>query len=459
MSVEDIMTPASIELGPNAPKSIGKAEAWIINHEIAHIGSTLPFFGRFLPNSLLIHIDGGAFVSNSSVWYYDGERIDYIDHSWSKLKDVVNNFNANPLVFAILGEPEINHVSVPGKLMGYASFGEAKPEMTRWLRENNYFLEYDGNNMELLEIINHKFGTSFSRFNTKNRIMMDIAACLQAEFERKIIDFIQQYHDSTNAKNLYYSGGAALNIKTNARIENECGFENVFIPPCCNDSGLSLGASYYYLFSNRIAFNKISPFQNKMGSKPLPKKYSFNINTVINRIMKGDVLGVFLGYGETGPRALGHRSIIARPDIPALSKKVSEVIKGREWYRPLAPIIADYIALEILAEDVSRSKLAGFMLGAYHLKDRYAQDFKGVVHIDGTLRPQVIHKNDGETRFLYTVLRQLDKQYGIKGLINTSFNKKGKPMVQTAEHAVNDGRSMGLDGVICIDRFIDFKQT
>jgi len=454
--VEDMMIPASANFSLGRKNKTFDVAGYIITHEMAHIGTHLPFFGKFKTNSLLIHIDGGASDSNSSVWFYDGEHINCLDHSWRQLKSVVNNFNANPLVFYMLGEPKTAHVSVPGKLMGYASFGNPRKELMDWLEDNGCFLKFEGTPQDLLGIINDRFGTRLDHFELKDQLMMDVAASLQRMFEIKVVDFIRQFGERTGAKYLYYSGGAALNIKTNSIIEKESGFDRIFIPPCCNDSGLSLGAAYFYLLNQGTKFELLTPFINKLNSKPTPVKYRFSIERLAGLIANDKVIGISIGASEAGPRALGHRSIIARPDKILLRKRVSEEIKKREWYRPVAPVIADSIAKKILEEDVSDSNLARFMLGSYHIKERYAEHFRGVIHIDGTVRGQVLLKNDLENKMLYKLLMKLDDKYGIKGLLNTSFNVRGKPMVQTSKEAKKEGKRMGLDGVICDDRLFIF---
>jgi carbamoyltransferase len=160
------------------------------------------------------------------------------------------------------------------------------------------------------------------------------------------------------------------------------------------------------------------------------------------------VLGLCTGAAEVGPRALGHRSILARPDSIELRRRVSEKIKRREWYRPVAPVLLDQVAREAFGEDVARSSLAPFMLGAFRLRPGWENRFAGVLHADGSLRAQIVRADDPEQILLATILDRLWLRHGIAGLINTSFNGPGEPIVHSASDAVASARTLGLDGVV-----------
>ncbi len=442
------------------------AEFYIMTHEFAHITTNLAFYGQFKPNSLLIHIDGGAYNSNTSVWYFDDKEITCIDYSWKELKNVVNNFNANPLSFYILGEQQTNHLSLPGKLMGYSSYGNPDEKIRKWLLDNNYFLDFTGTANELIDLINQEFSLNLTKFDLKNKLIADIVATIQYDFEENVLEFIKKYKEETRAEYLYYSGGASLNIKCNAKIEDNLGFKQIYIPPPCNDSGLSLGAVYGYLWINKEKIEPVDAYINNIypnekstfSNQEQIKIISDNDLTIISQMLNdGKVIGVYIGDGEAGPRALGHRSIFARPDDIELRIRVSEIIKKREWYRPVAPIVLDYIAKDVFIENSTNSLISKYMLREYHIKDAYINYFKGVIHVDKSVRPQILSKNDDKTGILYKLLNRLYHKYGIMGLINTSFNIRGRPIVQGEKRAIVEGRKMGLDGVFVNGQLYLFK--
>lgn len=425
-----------------------RVEARIVCHEFAHIASCLPFTGDFEEGSLLVHIDGGASDSASSVWTWEAGRPVLRKCSWDELKAAANMFNVNPLAQAILGLGPEDHLSMPGKLMGYASWGRSDPAIIRWMSDNGWFFGWSQE--ELLREVNGFFGTSKERFDTKDPDLMDIAASMQEAFEEIVTSFMKEARSAYGSDVLYYSGGAALNINENHRIREECGFRKVFIPPCCSDSGLALGAAAYADYLDNGPLEHHAPFLDDsliMGKEARER----SLAGAEGSIASGEAVGVCAGRGEIGPRALGHRSILARADDIALRRRVSEEMKGREWYRPVAPVMTDDVAAEVLEGYDPDSELCRYMLDRFSVKEAYRDGLKGVMHKDGTVRAQVVSKDDPGCRELYGLLVRLRRDHGIIALIQTSFNEHGRPMVQTASEAEESGRKMGLSKVICDD--------
>ncbi|MDX1283529.1 MAG: hypothetical protein R3182_00880, partial [Draconibacterium sp.] len=118
-------------------------DAYVLNHELAHMFSCLPFFGEFKENSLLVHFDGGASLSNFSACTYQNGKLKWLEYHWD-LKPYSTIYNANALVFAIIGAKLSEQNSVPGKFMGFAGLGKYKPDLEDWLIKNNYFQDIWG---------------------------------------------------------------------------------------------------------------------------------------------------------------------------------------------------------------------------------------------------------------------------------------------------------------------------
>ena len=416
--------------------------SYILTHEMAHIGTCLPFYGNFKPNSLLVHIDGGASNSCASAWYFDGKEIQHLNHSWhAKLKVAVNNFNNNPLAAKILNINLDEHLAMPGKLMGYASFGKYSKSLHQSLVENDWYIE----NVDSVDVTGD--------------IGADIACCMQRELEDQVLRYIATYQVQTGASSLYYSGGAALNIHTNVRIERELKFETVCIPPAPSDCGLALGAAAFLEWKNG---NQIKIHSAYLNSDPYQKKsidtevefidgviVFSDVKQVAEYISAGDVVAVFAGDSEIGPRALGHRSLIVRPDSIKLRKHLSEHMKQREWYRPVAPIMLSSIAELALQEYLPNSNLSRFMLGAWKVSKEWQHYFSGCIHADETVRAQVVDNVEPETKHIYELLMLLHKQYKIQGVINTSFNSRGTPIVGTFDQAIHQARAIGAKYLWC----------
>lgn len=408
-----------------------EAEGWALCHEFSHVASLLPFVGRFEPRSLLVHVDGGASDSACSAWWWDGERAQLLEASWDLLKEPVNNFNVGPVGRLALGLPPEDHLAMPGKLMGFAGHGSPDPALRRWLAEHKFFLEV-GDICARRHIAEH-LGEDVP--------WADLAATIQADFEERVARQIFVWQERTGARRLYYAGGAALNIPTNAVLEGAERFEAVHIPPCTNDSGLALGAAAWIEYLERGRLDIHGAFLSAADTGEVGLR---EINEIAALLADGAILGICNGPAEVGPRALGHRSIVARPDSVALRRRISEEVKQREPYRPVAPMLLAEVAAQAFGPSVSNSRLAPFMLGAWPLRPGWERHFGGVLHADGTLRAQVV----ADDPFLVGLLRRLWTRHEVAGLINTSFNGRGEPIVHTSTDALDCARRLGLDGVV-----------
>ena len=421
-----------------------EAQFYTIAHEIAHIATCLPFIGNFENKSLLVHIDGGAWVSNTSVWYWDGDKLRLIDFGWeNETKVAVKNFNANLLSACILGLELTDHLSMPGKLMGLASYGRSNPKLLSILMEHNWFQEWDAGTNALETLLSEKLQQKM-KLMTTDSMSQDIAHCMQKHFESSVLKHIQRYQVETEAKCLYYSGGAALNIHANTRIENNSGFKSIFIPPAPNDSGLALGAAAFLEWCLNKPIQECGAYLNGFQIIEAPLYDTIQLREVAEKIADKEVVATCFGNGEIGPRALGHRSCLARPDDIRLRIKLSEKMKKREWYRPVAPLMSEEIAKKALVNYQPESPLGRFMLGAWKVKPEWQYYFSGVIHIDGTVRAQIVDVSNTELKPIYELLNILDHEYDIKGCINTSFNSKGLPIVQTSEDADIESNKLGV---------------
>lgn len=166
-------------------------KAYAINHELAHTGSCLPFYGAFKENSLLVHFDGGGSLSNFSVWHYKDGELRNIDFHW-KYKYLSSFFNANALVFGIIGAKYEHQNSVPGKMMGLASFGSYSKEIEEWLNANNYFSDCWGKKGDFYNKARQQFAWKENQLKTDDPFLQNIVATLQYIFIR---DFLQELKD------------------------------------------------------------------------------------------------------------------------------------------------------------------------------------------------------------------------------------------------------------------------
>jgi carbamoyltransferase len=427
-------------------------EAWVLNHELAHMFSSLPFYGDLQDNSLLVHFDGGASLSNFSAAAYKNNQLDWLEYHWD-LKPYSTLFNANALVFAIIGAKLPEQNAVPGKFMGFSGLGNYRPELGNWLKRNHFFQDIWGKTSVFFEAAKNDWRVELKSFNQKDPFIQDVAATLQELFVQEVLSKLKDLQEKTGAENLYYTGGSALNIVANTRIVNSGIFRQVFIPPCTEDSGLALGAAAFSEWKKHGKVEVNSAYLNNWGIEDFKADFLAEIiSQVAEQLAAKKLIGICNNFGEAGPRALGNRSILAFAGSKELSKKLSMEKKGREWYRPLAPVALEQNVKYFTGQSTVHP-LSKFMLLDFAVLPEKQQEIAGAIHADGTARFQSV-STESDNPFLFALLQHLDKQHGIKTLINTSFNAGGEPIVHTEEDALKSAKKMQLDGVVLNGKFV-----
>jgi len=294
----------------------------------------------------------------------------------------------------------------------------------------------------------------------------DLAWRTQHDAEEVLIKRARWLRETTGAKNLVMAGGVALNCVANGRIVRECGFDNVWIQPAAGDNGIAIGCAYY----GHLAVQK-KPRSFVMKQANLGKIYSDDeIASVGNPLLvtkkifngpgdsmcreaakllaDGNVFGWYQGRCEFGPRALGNRSILGDPRRPEMKDTLNRRVKFRQPFRPFAPIVIYERAKDIfIGEDESP-----FMLRAKQVRPEWKDRIPGIVHVDGTARVQTIRREHNER--MYDLLVEFEKLTGVPVLVNTSFNIKGEPIVETPQDAMNCFVYTGIDYLVLHDTLV-----
>ncbi len=297
----------------------------------------------------------------------------------------------------------------------------------------------------------------------------DIAASIQKVTEEIILTIARVLHRETKEKNLVYGGGVALNSVVNAAIRKKTPFTNVFIFPAAGDDGGAVGAAlyvYHHVLGNkkRVALKdvflgpqytgeEIEEFLTKKHVRYTKMNDSSLFRVVVQALTAGKVVGWFEGRAEFGPRALGHRSILADPKDPGMKDIVNQKIKFREEFRPFAPVI--------LAEQAKRYfpgadlLMSPYMLATYAASPAAKKIAGATVHIDGTSRIQTVDKDyPGRYRKL---LEAFYKKTGRPILLNTSFNLKGEPIVNSPQDAYDTFIRSSID-VLVLEQYVILKK-
>jgi carbamoyltransferase len=297
----------------------------------------------------------------------------------------------------------------------------------------------------------------------------DLAWQVQDDTERVLLARATWLRETTGARNLCMAGGVALNCVANGRIAREAGFENVWIQPAAGDDGIAIGCAYYghlalqkkrRSFVMKHAYTGIEYTDDRIfdaANKGLIRLQAVNrrceniFAESAKLLSEGHVLGWFQDRSEFGPRALGNRSILADPRTAGMKEKLNKRVKHRQAFRPFAPVALAERAHEIFESD----RESPFMLLAERVRPEWRDRIPAVVHVDGTARVQTIREDQNER--LYRLLKEFDAITGVPLLLNTSFNVKGEPIVETPEDAIRCFLTTGIDYLVLQDVLMSKK--
>jgi len=295
----------------------------------------------------------------------------------------------------------------------------------------------------------------------------DLAWQVQDDTERVLIQRAIWLREQTGARNLCISGGVGLNCVANGKIVREAGYDNVWIQPAAGDDGIAIGCAYYghlaiqnkprsFVINHAFFGASYSDEEaDKAADKWLVRRETFDgpgesICAETAKVLADEkVVGWFQGRSEFGPRALGNRSILADPRNPAMKDVLNARVKFRQAFRPFAPIVLAERASEIF----EGNEESPFMLLAKGVNPAWRDKIPAIVHVDGTARVQTVRRDQNER--LYLLLQEFDKLTGVPVLLNTSFNIKGEPIVETPADAMRCFLSTGIDYLVLHDMLIE----
>jgi len=284
----------------------------------------------------------------------------------------------------------------------------------------------------------------------------DVAFALQAATEEVMLHLAKHLRRRTGLPRLVMAGGCALNAPSNRRIAAEAGFDEVFVQPAAGDDGACLGAAltvYHRTILNAPRWTMTDAFlgpgipdgeaEAAVRAAGLAAERPADLEAAAAELLAaGKVLGWARGRMEYGPRALGHRSILADPRSRETFERVNLRVKRREPFRPLAPVAR----LEDLGRFVEGPRPSPFMLLAFPVRADARALVPAVVHADGSARFQTV--TAAQEPSLHRLLGLFGERTGVPCLLNTSFNRRGEPVVASAKDAVEAFLGMDLDALV-----------
>jgi carbamoyltransferase len=290
----------------------------------------------------------------------------------------------------------------------------------------------------------------------------DCAASVQRVLEDTLVDIARALHDETGLPDLCLAGGVALNGVANARILAESGFERVFVPSAPGDAGCALGAA---LYADRIYLGNPDrempdhPFWGPaVDGQELARAAREDdqvveeledpvlIERVADELAAGRIVGWMDGAAEFGPRALGHRSILAAPHSREMCDRLNRDIKYREDFRPFAPVTPLETADHYFELPPGGARLARFMSGVFPVRPEWRGELAAITHVDGSARLQALERDMAPR--LHALLEAYGRRSGIPVLLNTSFNVAGEPIVNRALEGYSTFRRCGIDALV-----------
>jgi len=339
-------------------------------------------------------------------------------------------------------------------------FGKARKPETPFFTSRTRFPSYFGPKP-----------SNYQELCRENEHYADVAASIQRVTEEILLKLANSLYEETGLKKLCLAGGVGLNSVANGRILRETPFEDLFIQPSAGDGGGALGAALYAhhaLLGKPRGFVLEHAYWGKGYTESEIKKFledqniSYEyfsngdnlIDRVVNHLLEGKVVGLFQGRFEWGPRALGNRSILADPRSEEMKDLVNTKIKFREPFRPFAPVILEEKIEDFFSfGNIANQFPARYMLLVLPLNQERAGEIGAVNHL-GTGRLQTIRK-EWNPRY-YQIVKKFGEATGVPVLLNTSFNLRGEPIVNSPANALNTFNKSGIDA-LAMENFLITK--
>ncbi|HEX9665663.1 MAG TPA: carbamoyltransferase [Thermodesulfobacteriota bacterium] len=313
--------------------------------------------------------------------------------------------------------------------------------------------------------------TNYDELCQENQYYADIASSIQAVTEDVLLKMANQAYQETGLKNLCMAGGVALNSVANGKILKGTPFERIYIQPSAGDGGGALGAA---LFAYHMVLGKPRKFimehaywGEKHGNGEIDSFLKENaipyerienedrlIERVVDKLGAGKVIGWYQGRFEWGPRALGNRSILADPRRTDMKDIVNTKIKFREPFRPFAPsVLVEETENYFSLPEAAHHYPARFMLYVVDVNEDKHDVIPAITHVDGTGRLQTVQK-EINPRY-YKLIDTFGQATGVPVVLNTSFNLKGEPIVNTPQEAFNSFERSGMDVLVLGDYVVE----
>lgn len=410
-----------------------------VRHHVAHAASTA--LASPHPDTAVLVVDGRGERTSMLAGAYRDQKLDVL--AAQKL----------PHSLGLLYESLTEHLgfvrsSDEYKVMAMASYG--RPRFADQLSERVYACGDGGFRTESIdwEGLAPRRRADASDLDP---VHADLACSVQRVIEDVLLDLVRWLRDRTDGDALCLAGGVALNCVANSRIYAEGGFDRVWVQPASGDAGTALGAALSLAASFHEPITPMPTAQLGRGWSEDQIEAALDdaavryerprdvAAAVGDALAENQLIGWFQGRAEFGPRALGGRSLLADPRHPANLERLNAV-KGREQFRPVAPMVLAERAAEIFTRGPLPSP---YMLFVHDVTEDWRGRIPAVTHVDGTARIQTV--DEAEDPLLHATISRFTEHTGVPVVVNTSFNTAGRPMVDTPRDALEVFGSSPID--------------
>jgi len=433
-----------------------------INHQLAHLASA--YYSSGFDKAMCISYDGYGDQLSGALAVADSTGIQIIE-----TLDALNSLGVfYSLMTSYLGFT-IDRDEY--KVMGLSAYGREGVDITDILATSDHGYVFNKNYLPE----DHKTRNVYEPFYTEKLINLlgpsripgsnitqhhkDIAYATQKQLEASAIALVRYLHSKTGLRKLCIAGGVGLNCNANYHLLNLDCIDELFIQPASSDRGIALGCALYG------SQQKGEPIKGMDHAFKGPTYTPGMIRDTLHLagvtydtvrdpeilaaqlISQGKIIAWYQGRSEYGPRALGHRSILADPRFTRMKDEVNLRIKFREEFRPFAPSVLCNYASELF--EVSSS--SPYMTISFPVRINWGDKLGAVVHVDGTSRIQTVDQN--RDSLYYQLISEFYKTTGVPAILNTSFNVRSQPIVETPLQALATFASSGLDALF-IDDFV-----
>lgn len=359
------------------------------------------------------------------------------------------------------------------RVMGLAPYG--KPAMLRemeklfWPTASGYDIDFSYFNFptghfprygqKVIDVFGPALHNSENQFSEHYR---NIAASLQAQVELVICNLARIATQAARSKRICLAGGVSMNCVANGRLIADRIVDDIYVPPCASDCGAALGAAF--LSQQRLTGEirrqvldtaLLGPEYGHAEIEAAVRRRSLSPRTIQNApcvaaelLAQGKVIGWFQGRMEFGQRALGARSILADPRKAEMKEIINAKVKFREFFRPFAPAVTE----ERAAEFFIYPKPVPFMTEVCPVREEKKSVIPAVTHVDGTARLQTVSRTSNP--LFHDLIHRFGELTGVPVVLNTSFNVKGEPIVNTPDEAVNTFLKTDIDALVAGDLLV-----